>query len=176
MKADLNVMMARIEAIANAEKVTKVELGTLSREILQYIVLDDTNDIGLVNRLFTVLTPVNRKVAGLFFVTFLPFAMNQDVGLFGNKMKGDKKLARFKEQAEQFLANEANNIWTWAEQNVKVEKKPVDYLAKITKDIAKALNDEEAELSQADIIKAVLAGGVQVEAIAAMLGAMAEQE
>src|SRR5690606_16918806 len=121
-------------------------------------------------------TPVNRKVAGLFFVTFLPFAMNQDVGLFGNKMKGDKKLARFKEQAEQFLANEDNNIWTWAEQNVKVEKKPVDYLAKITKDIAKALNDEEAELSQADIIKAVLAGGVQVDAIAAILGGMAEQE
>ena len=44
-----NTVYARLEAIAAAEKITRVELGALSRELLVYV--PDTHDIDIVNRL-----------------------------------------------------------------------------------------------------------------------------
>ena len=62
------VVYGRLEAIMAAEKITRVELGAMSRELLMYV--PDTNDIDIVNRLLGVLTPMNRRTAILFFFKF----------------------------------------------------------------------------------------------------------
>ena len=52
-----NSVYARLDAIASAEKITRVELSALSREALTYVM--ETHDIELVNRLIGVLPPAH---------------------------------------------------------------------------------------------------------------------
>lgn len=160
--ADKNTIIARIEAIANSEKITKVELSALSREMLEYLSVEDSNDIGMLNRLLNVLTPMNRKTAVLFFSAFVHFKVDDD-GTFGKKLKAQKQIDSKKQKVVDFLADADNDIWTWAAQNVRVEKKPVDFAKKITGDVSKALNAEENALTVGEVIAAVVAGGVSIE-------------
>ena len=162
---DVNKILASIEKVANSERVTKTELSYLSRELLTYIVVDGSNDIGLVNRLINVLTPQNKRTCIIFFAHFLPFQMHNEDGTFGKKMKGEKLLKSKKDACEEFLANPDSDVWTWAALNVKIEKKPVDFRAKIIKDVSKAMSEDDPEtrLTAADVIAAVIEGGVTVE-------------
>ena len=168
-------MNAKIDAIAAAEKVTKGALAALSRDLLKYLVQDDSNDVAMVNRLMGVLTPMNKKTAALFFGHFLPFEQEKD-GTFGGKLKGDKKIARYLAATTAFLLVEDNTIWTWAAENVKLEKKEIDFAKKISDDIRKALDEEKGGLSQADVLNAVLEGGLNMDAIVVLLANMAQQK
>lgn len=172
---NINAMITRIEKIANSEKVTKKELGELSRELVQYLVIENSNDIGMVNRLLGVLTPGHRRIAVQFFDHFLFFKLNEDTRLFEGKMKGARKLDRYVNQASDFLSDDNNNIWTWQEAHLKIEKKPVDFAKRIKSDIAKALNAEENGLSQAEVMQAVLEGGVTLEAVLAIMDNMTQE-
>lgn len=123
------VVYGRLEAIANAEKITRFELGAISRELLMYV--PDSNDIDIVNRLIGVLTPMNRKIAILFFKHFLPWEVEVDhddeFSRFGKKLKADKKVKRRMEMIVEFLSDENANIWSWAEVHVEVEQKRNQY-------------------------------------------------
>ena len=167
-------MNAKIDAIAAAEKVTKGALAALSRDLLKYLVQDDSNDIAMVNRLMGVLTPMNRATAVLFFTNFLPFEPIAD-GTFGGKLKGDKKIARYSAATATFLADEGNNIWTWAKDHVVIGKAK-DYRGEITKAIQRGLNAEKGGLTQADVLNAVLEGGLDMDAIVVLLANMAQQK
>lgn len=164
-----STILSRIESIAAAEKITKKELALISREILEFIMLEGSQNVAIVNRLIAVLSPMNTKVACLFFPEFLPWKFDAKLRCFGKKMQGDKKLAEYSAKAVAFLEDESNNIWTWAESNIKVEKK-VDYLKNITKNIKGAM--ESDDIAQADIIQAVIDGGIEINAVIAMLRAM----
>ena len=48
-----------IKKVAKSEKVTKELLSGLSRDCLEYIGLNHSPDIATVNRLLSVLTPMN---------------------------------------------------------------------------------------------------------------------
>ncbi len=65
MNFDKAVFNAAFEAaiivLAGAEKITKETLKDLSRTVL--VAHHATEDIGYINRLVDVLTPVNKKVA-----------------------------------------------------------------------------------------------------------------
>ncbi len=67
------------------------------------------------------------------------------------------------------------NLWTWAERNVKVEKKAFK-LDTLAKDVKRALAQEndagELMYSKADIIKAVLSGGITSEELLDLLAAI----
>ena len=127
---------SKIVKLGKAEKVTKALLGELSRDLLAYVAVQESWDVAAINRLLAVLTPINKKTAVLFFSHFLPFSFNKDEGNFGAMAKNKEKKAKDKEESLAkvgvFLADEDNNIWTYAEENIKVEQKPVDYAAKIT--------------------------------------------
>jgi hypothetical protein len=155
----------RIEAVAHAEKITKVELGHLSREMVEYITINESPDVATLNRLLGVLSPMNYKTATLYFAEFVPHKWDEEGNVFGARIKGDKKIKEFQDKARLFLNNEDNNIWTWAAANLKVEKKPKDYLNKITKLVEKALEDEDEGADMEDVILAVFAGGVDVKAM-----------
>ena len=91
----------RIARLINSEKVTKKELGFISRELLEYV--PETNDIGKVNRLLSVLTPMNKMTAIYFFKNFLPFRFDEDSRTFGKKLKGEKTLGKYSDKIETFL-------------------------------------------------------------------------
>ena len=158
-----------IAEIAAAEKITKVKLSILSRDILGYVM--ETDDIQSVNRLLEVLTPVNKRVAVLFFSHFLPWdAERTPEGAFvrfGKRSKGEKKLARSLKLIKEFLADVSNNIWTWADENVETDLKKKDFGGMIQRAVAKALEGDEKTdtppLDREAILAAIFAGGVSIE-------------
>lgn len=132
-----------ITAVQKSEKITKALLIALSRSILQYVYVEPmqdgvkgSGDISPVNRLLKVLTPMNKQMCTLFFKNFLAWRFDDELNEFTtkNKKQFDNKL----ESVETFLEDENNNVFTWAQDNVKVEAKEVDYLAKLKRDLTKA--------------------------------------
>ena len=148
---DIKTINEQIELLAKSEKITKALLGELSRTILAYVYL--TGDVTPVNRLLEVLTPMNKRTAVLYFKEFLAFRFNDDTMSFKKKDKKvfDKKNAIVVE----FLLDDDNNIWTWAEDNVKIEAKEVDWAKRLTSDFKKALEDGFAVDDIMDILQAV---------------------
>ena len=158
-----------IEEIAASEKITKLKLALISRDILAYVM--DTNDIAAVNRLIGVLTPVNKRVSILYFKAMLPWEHEADTDgvftRFGKKTKGEKRLAKCQADMDAFLSDPDNNIWTWAEANVEVEAKKKDFGGMIQRTVEQALKgDEKSDTPAIDpmaVIQAVFAGGVNLE-------------
>lgn len=169
MAATLKTINARIETIAQAERVTKKELGLLSREIFEYTL--EQWDSQVINRLLAVLTPMNKRTAILYFQAFTPFKYVEEAQEFGGIVKANDNKARCEALMVAFLGSDGN-IWTWAEQHVKVEPKEVDFLANITKNVKKAIESDKGD----GVLEAVLAGGVTPADIMAVLAAMAQQE
>ena len=161
----LDNINANIEKLAASEKVTKAVLSELSRSLLDYVAIEGTWDIAAVNRTINVCTPMNRKTAILFFNALLPNKFDENTQAFGglDKKRKDKQVEAIRE----FLSVEANDIWSWAEQNVKVEAKDPDYLGKIKKAIQKAV--ESQAVSPIDIVKAIAAGGLDLNAVIALM-------
>lgn len=164
------VVYQRLEAIASAEKVTRVELAEISRELLIYV--PETNDIEIVNRLLGVLTPMNRATAILYFAHFLPWEQEKNndgvFQRFGKKIQGDKKVARKLTTIAEFLKDTSNNIWTWADKNIEIKKK--DFAATITRAIKKALEGDEKSdtppLSVEEVCRTVLSAVSVVDMLA----------
>jgi hypothetical protein len=163
----LSVINTKITALGNAEKVTKAVLAELSRELLDYVMIDGTHDIAAVNRTIGVLTPVNRKVAIEFFGAFTSHKFNEGTQAFGGKdrKKHDAVLA----ECTEFLADETNNIWTWADKNIDVTPKPKDYFNKLAKLVEKALSDESEGILAVDVVNAILAAGIEESTLALIL-------
>lgn len=170
-----NIVYANIEAVKNAEKVTRKALAELSRDLLTYV--PESNDIDAVNRLIGVLTPMNRKTAIMFFTHMLPWSVEKDTHdefvRFGKRFEKQKQVARKLGHIVEFLSNETNTIWTWAETNIEMELKTRNLADDLKKSVEKALKGTEASktyeaaepLSQADVIAAMLDAGVTLEAM-----------
>jgi len=162
-----------ITTLSKSEKISKQALRELSRDLLDYVVLDESYDSDAINRTVAACGPMNKKVALMFFVHFTPFLVD-DKGVFGglNKNK-DKKEKDKKASAElvlEFLSDEDNDIWTWAEANVKVEKKPVDWYGKLSKDVRSAMDKDKGGLSMQEVLRAVMDGGISADDILASMG------
>ena len=146
------VVYGRLEAIMAAEKITRVELGAMSRELLMYV--PDTNDIDIVNRLLGVLTPVNRRTAIIFFQNFLPWDAEKDAEKvfvrFGKKHKGERRVTKKMTEITKFLSDESNNIWTWSDANVDIEQKVVNMATELSAIISKSLKGFETKNKKAD--------------------------
>lgn len=149
----------QIDTLKASEKVTKKVLGELSRSTLEYYMID--KDIRPINRLLQVntLSPVNRKVASVFFHSMLACCASNweehkesNVALKLGKANKSKVKATFKKLST-FLEEKSNNIWTWQATNVKVEKKEVDYLKRIDNAFEQA---EKHEVSKLDMMKVIM--------------------
>lgn len=162
-----------IIALLASEKVTKSELSVVSRDLLEYLVMNGSTDIGAVNRLMAVLTPMNRRTSVLFFGHFLPWKYDVETESFTSMVKGDKKLAKAFEKVKSFLSEKTNDIWTWAEANIQIEAKPKNYTALLTALVSKAMADEQKNesiaLSAAEVLKAVMVGGISSDELMAMV-------
>lgn len=173
-----------IATLAGAEKITKEVLRELSRSVLEVLHCDDAPDIRFVNRLLEVLTPMNKRTAIIYFQHFGGFYFNEKEGCFGkkDKSKNAQGIARYeacKAASLAFLEDPLNNIWSWAEQHVKVEAKKVDFKGKIIGDIQKAMKADPKNnpepLDEEDVINAVFEAGISAETIMRILKAMVEE-
>lgn len=164
----------RIDVLSRSERITKIQLGLVSREVVEYITLNGSPDVGTVNRLLSVLSPTHKEMAILFFTEFLPHSLKE--GTFGGKLKGNKYEDIFN-KAKAFLADEGNDIWTWAKGNIKpLEKKAKDYFNKIVNDVKKALTDEEYGITKEEVLLAILSAGIGVEEMFAVIDKATEKK
>ena len=136
---DIKTINTKIEAVHASERITKAVLGELSRDLLEYIYVNDSQDVTPVSRLLSGLTPMNKATAILFFKNFLAWKFDDVACTFTKKNK--KKYEDSLLAAELFLANEDSNIWTWAAANVKIEAKEIDWAKRLASDFEKAMDD-----------------------------------
>lgn len=173
--------MSALAELQGAEKITKVILAAMSRDLLTALHAPDVDgsprgDIGFINALLGVLTPVNKKVAILFFKEYTGFHFDGKTktnpeGTDTFKKKNKKGYAQAEEASKAMLEDPHFNIWTWADRHVQVEKKPYDIKA-VSKAIAKAM--EATEGDQVAVLKAVFDGGITAEGLAVFLKHLAE--
>ena len=95
---------------------------------------------------------------------------------FNKKSKGkfDKQVKAITE----WLSDDANNIWTWQADNIKVEK-AVDFAGTVTKAVAKALegDDNNEGISLREILDAVMdADGVTPAELFKALDVLKEED
>jgi len=193
MTISYEALIESISRVKQSERVTKYELGLLSRDILSYML--ESEDVRPVNVLLGtseddsfVLTPVNWRIAAQYFKHFLPFSSNYDEVkanvekgegnreplVFGKKQK--RKWDKKSQEIAAFLEDEDNTIWTWS-KNVEIKAQPVDYAKKVTQAVKAAANPEKGDMTAAEILAAILeAEGMSMGQIIEAVHAMHEQE
>jgi len=163
-KADFD---KKVEALESAEKITRDVLRELSREVL--FALHEHGNIDYVNRLVQAkITPVNLKALTLFFQEFTGFFYSKNDKVFAKKNK--RQYDAKKEACLEFLSDPHFNFWSWSERNIEIERKPLD-LGRVTTYIQNTLKKAEADnISQAEVIRAILDGGLEIETLYTILG------
>lgn len=154
----------RINAFKTSEKTTKEQFGEFSREVLLYVY--KTGDINMVNRALDVLSPVHKRVAYQFFPTFLAWDFNKDANKpkrFGKKFEKAKQVDARLKKAEEFSADTSNNIWTWADKNVTIDKKPTNWGKRLNDTLKKGLEEEgDNRLTALTIATALASSGMDM--------------
>ncbi len=165
---------ATLETLKGAERITKETLRILSREMLDAIHVG--GDIQPVNRLLEVLTPMNRKTCVLFFQEFSGHLYSENEEKFTKRDKGN--YAKKEQASAEFLDDPMNNIWSWVIRKGLEVGEPKEFtLLKITKQTESLLKKaDKAGFKQADVFKAMIAGGLEMDTITAILVEMGEAE
>jgi hypothetical protein len=162
---------AAIIQLTGAEKITKAVLLDMSRSVL--VALHATEDIGYVNKLVAALTPVNRKVAILYFQEFSGFKLGKD-GLFSSKDK--KKYEECVAKAALFLEDPMNNIWSWAAREIEIEAKEFD-LARLKKQLESTLKKAtDNQISQLQVVETLMEAGLKLDTLLALMDKIAGKE
>lgn len=155
-----------INSLQKAEKTTRTELLSLSRSVLE--ATHATGDIGYVNRILAVLTPVNRKVAIEYFKAFTGFRFDAEAKQFTKKNK--KQYEEAQQACADFLEDPLNNIWSWAERNIEIESKEFDQ-ERLNKTVESLLKKADKNgFKPADVLKAMMQHGVTVDTLVDFMG------
>ncbi len=158
-----------LEAIGQSEKITKHTLQTLSRDLLSLLHTNNTKqgDIGYINRVIGVLSPINRKVFMAFCREFTGFIANKDNTAFLKKSQKHYDAAAIK--ALEWLDDPMNNIWSWADRNIDIVPKEftLDSVTKATESMLKKA--DKAGFTQADVLDAMFNAGLTIDALLVML-------
>ena len=173
----LKTIGSRIEAIANAEKVTHTELGYLSRELLDYV--PESKDIGQVNRLLAVLNRSTYDYAVLFFTEFLPWKFDETAGMFTSMINGqrriDEMLLNIKTHLELKVKDENGkehdwNIHDWTRENVQPAVRKVDFNKNLVNLIGRAMAEKNADgttnenrIGPVDVVNDVINAGITLD-------------
>lgn len=157
-----------MDDLRRAERVSKETIKELSRSVLE--ALHITGDIQYVNTFIGALSPMNKKTAVLYFKEFSGFKHDDALGLFTSKAK--KKYDDAHAASLEFLADPHNNLWTWAERNIEMEKKEFD--AERLNKMAKQLIDKATknDFKQSDVLKALLANGMTLDTMLEVMQGM----
>lgn len=168
---------ASLAELGKAEDVTRRELRTISRNLLSGIHgWEDAmliGDVQFINQVIPVLTPINRKVYVLFMKHFAGFHFDDKLNIFTKKSA--KRYADAKKDAQEFLADPNNNMFSWADRHIEIAPKPFDEKG-ITKYIEGQLKKAVgAGKGQADVVRAVFAAGIKADVVVAIMAKMADE-
>lgn len=171
IKKLLSTIDARIESLNNAEKIVREELRSLSRDVLY--ALHEHGNIEVVNKVVQAnLTPVNRKAILVFFKEWTGFHYDDVAKMFTKKNKAkydDKKKACL----EALNEDPHFNFWSWADREIEVQAKGFDP-KRVTKFIENQIKKAEKDgFKQSDVIRAILAAGIEVDTLVEILDAQA---
>jgi hypothetical protein len=162
-----------ITNVTQAERITKAGLSSLSRELLAWAwengTIEPINDLmGLDENGKHRLTPLNWRTAAMYFNTFVAFTSNYEsqVEKYVQNPSGARPVLAFNKKSKAkynrllptviaWLADSANDLWLWSDQNVVMQDKVVDTMALAIKAIVKAMNDDENGYTMGDIIAQV---------------------
>ena len=163
---------ANVEKLAASEKITKDLLRSMSRDVLE--AHHATGDVAYINGIIAVLSPMNRKMCILFYKEFSGHLYSEEAKAFGKKDK--KRYDDVKKKSFDRLEDPNFNVFSWAERNVEVERKPFT-LGKLQQQMGSLVKKaEENKISHADIIRALFANGVEVNAFLKVMEHMAEEQ
>lgn len=168
---------AAIKVLTKGENEVRAQLNVLSRTVLEAV--HATENIGYVNKLIDVLTPINRKAAIVFFKHFAGFHYDDATAQFTKKSK--KRYDQAHADAIVFLEDPNNNLFSWASRHIEVEQKPFDPLLfkkQARKNFLRTLQQaKDHGLSQQELFIELFKGeegkpGVDVAAILGVLDSM----
>ena len=168
-----------IDKLGKAEGLVRQQVNVLSRSVLEAI--HATEQIGYVNQMLAVLTPVNRKAAVVFFKHFTGFHYDETSKLFTKKSK--KRYDKAHADAMAFLEDPLNNMFSWCERNIEVEQKPFDattFLKSQHKAFVRAIQlARDNGVSQKELFEQMFKPetgkpGIDVEALVSVLASMGE--
>ena len=163
-----------IASIKAAEMVTRKQLGGLSRHLLEFLIVQNTDRVEFVNTLLMVLTPINKRTAILFFRHHLPWGFDESVSKFGKKFDDGKRMDKKVAASLELLAEPNGNIWTWAMEHTKTEAKTPDYTKRLVDATKAALKGKgeghEGKITALEVIQAVMLGGIPAKTIIDMIG------
>ncbi len=169
---------ADMKIIAKSESTVKALLSVYSRDLLEALHTDmnEANenicDIRFINELLLTLKTTNFKVAVLFFKAYTGFRYDEELKRFTVKEKQSYQAKA--DAAVEFLNDPLNNIWSWADRNITIEAKPFD-LTKVTAQVSSMLKKAaENNINKADVIRAILAGGIAEQELIDVLGFMTQ--
>lgn len=163
---------ANVEKLAASEKITKDLLRSMSRDVLE--AHHATGDVAYINGIIAVLSPMNRKMCILFFKEFSGHIYSEETKSFGKKDK--KRYDDARKKSFDRLEDPNFNVFSWAERNVEVERKPFT-LGKLQQQMGSLVKKaEENKISHADIIRALFANGVEVNEFLKVMEHMAEEQ
>lgn len=116
--------IARIETLAELERVTKSEIAVLANEAVAYLWNHGTIDI--VNRLVSAITPANRTAVVLLVKEVTSFSYDQKEKRFTSLSSHAKSEKEDKlEKLSKYMTTYQGNIWVWFETTK--EKKIVEF-------------------------------------------------
>lgn len=116
--------IARIETLAELERVTKSEIAVLANEAVAYLWNHGTIDI--VNRLISAITPANRTAVVLLVKEVTSFSYDQKEKRFTGLSSHAKSEKEDKlEKLSKYMTTYQGNIWVWFETTK--EKKIVEF-------------------------------------------------
>ena len=160
-----------IAKLAASEKITKELLRGLCRDVLE--AHHATGDVAYINGIIAVLSPMNKKVCILFFKEFSGHLCNEE-GVFGKKDK--KRYDEAHKKSFDGLEDPHFNVFSWAERNVEVERKPFT-LGKLQQQMGSLVKKaEENKISHADIIRSMFANGIEIGEFMKVVELMAEEQ
>lgn len=161
------VFKKALTVLKKAESTTKESLRSLSRDVLN--AHHATENVDYINRLLDVLSPVNRRACVEFYKEFSGFSYDEKMAKFYKKDK--KNYDDCRKKAMEFLEDPLNNIWSWANRNLKVEVK-APTIEGLTKYLTSFVAKTQGSVAHAQIIAALFKAGITPGEVAGVLQEM----
>lgn len=162
----------RVASLAASEKMSKELLRALSRDVLE--AHHATGDVKYVNGLLNACSSINRKVCVLYFKEFSGHLYSEEAKAFGKKDK--KRYDDAKKKSFDRLEDPTFNVFSWADMHVEIEKKPFT-IGKMQQQMSSLIKKAEGEkIPHAEIIRAVLANGIEIGEFMKVVEHMAEEQ
>ena len=141
-----------LETLSASEKVTKETL-----KVYANLAVDACHQFGqpaYLNKLRSVLTPVNMRAFTEFAIHFSGYHFDKDAMLFDKKSK--KRYAAALEMWNKFREDPLNNLWVWQKHNLKMERMPINVEGLKTSFGKTWKQAHKANIPNVEILKALL--------------------